>query len=201
MEYIFVYKNRCWWLKINTLDQLFDYYEKTDSKWSKAFSNLIHSKEFGKGMEHADTLAFNIGFYGTNRNMNAIEAAVNFRNEIFENQLAALLQYREIYINKNGGYHWACKEDAYEQFVRRTELIFPEYEEKDIRIKRFPAGQHFYAYIGDMQIKDGDALKWNTYEEAYNIAQKYVSNRKRKESPAIADDIDKERDQEEKSER
>ena len=194
MEYTFVYKDGCWWLKINEVEQLFDYYDKTDSRWSQAFSNLIHSKEFGKGMEHANTLAFNIGFYGTNRNMNAIEATANFRSEIFENQLDALLQYREIYVNKNGGYHWACKDDAYEQFVRRTELVFQEYTETDIRIKRFPAGQNFYAYIGDMQIKDGDTLKWNTYEEAYNIAQRYVAGVIQKELLSNADEIDKERE-------
>lgn len=27
-------------------------------------------------------------------------------------------------------------------------------------------GQHYYAYVGDMQVRDGDVLKWNTYDEA-----------------------------------
>ena len=28
-------------------------------------------------------------------------------------------------------------------------------------------GQHYYAYVGDMQVRGGDVLKWNTYDEAY----------------------------------
>lgn len=33
-----------------------------------------------------------------------------------------------------------------------------------------PHGCHYYAYIGDMQVKDGNIIKWNTYEEAHRVA-------------------------------
>ena len=36
-------------------------------------------------------------------------------------------------------------------------------------------GEHYYAYIGNMQVRDGDILKWNTYEEAYSKALEYIS--------------------------
>lgn len=39
-----------------------------------------------------------------------------------------------------------------------------------MEVKSFPGGDHFYAYIGDMQVRDGDILKWDTYDEAYNQA-------------------------------
>jgi hypothetical protein len=58
--------------------------------------------------------------------------------------------------------------------VRRANIDFPKYHEQDIHIARFPDGQHYYAYIGDMQVRDGDILKWDTYDEAFAQAQKYI---------------------------
>ncbi len=175
-EYLFVYKNGGWWLRINEPKQLFDYYEKTDSRWSDGFYNLITSKEFGNGENHANSLAYAIGTYGANRKLNAIEATQSFRVAVLSNQLDVLLKYHEIYINRNGGYHpnTSGRKD-YSQFVRRKRLIFPEYKESDIRIKQFTGGEHWYAYIGDLQIKDGDIIKWNTYEEAYRKAKELIS--------------------------
>lgn len=43
-------------------------------------------------------------------------------------------------------------------------------KKNDIRIKKFPYGNHYYAYIGDMQVKDGNIIKWNTYEDAHRAA-------------------------------
>lgn len=176
MEYTFVWKNDCWWLKINSPEQLFDYHDKTDSVWSREFYNLISSKEFGQdGKSHASYLAYAIGQYGANRGMNPIQATQEFRATVIGNQLDALLEYGEIYINPKGGYHFKKGNKDYSQFVRRKELIFPNYEDKDIRIKQFPGGEHWYAYIGDMQVRDGDIMKWNTYEEALKKAKKLVT--------------------------
>lgn len=175
-EYIFVWKYDGWWLKINTPEQLFDYYEKTEGKWSKAFSNLINSKEFTKsGKEHADTLSYYIGTYGANSHLNPIQAFTCVRTEMMETQLNYLLECGEIYINKMGGYHCKSKEKEYSQFVRRKEFVFPDFKENEIKIERFPGGNHFYAYIGDMQVRDGDTLKWNTYEEALSKAKELVN--------------------------
>lgn len=175
--YMFVWKDGCWWLKINEPDQLFDYYEKTDSRWSDEFYNLIMSKEFGEnGDRHATPIAYAIGSRGARLGMNPIEATMDFRATVLGNQLSALLEYGEIYINKNGGYHFKTRGETYTQFLRRKEFIFPDFKSSDIRVKTFPGGEHFYAYIGDMQVKDGDIMKWNTYKEAYDKAKELVTN-------------------------
>ena len=175
MKYLFVYKNDCWFLKIKTVDELTNYYDKTDGRWSKVFDNLIHSKEFYDGKEHASNLAYVIGQWGERRNMNAIEAVVDFRSKIFDTQLDLILEGHTLFINSNGGYHFDTKnDDPVEQFVWRNELVFPNFSEDEIRIQHFPGGEHFYAYIGDMQVRDGDILKWNTYEEAMKNAKKVV---------------------------
>lgn len=65
-EYIFVFKENGWWLKISSINELLNYHDKTDARWSNAFENLIHSKEFSvlnsdrtisRGNEHANALA------------------------------------------------------------------------------------------------------------------------------------------------
>ena len=35
------------------------------------------------------------------------------------------------------------------------------------------------AYIGNMEVRDGDIIKWNTYQEAYDVAAKLVDKRRK----------------------
>ena len=59
-------------------------------------------------------------------------------------------------------------------FVRKKEPVFPFYHESDIRVSRFPDGRHFYVYVGKAEVRDGNIVKWDTYEEAYNAAQQIL---------------------------
>lgn len=176
MEYLFVYKNGGWWLKITRPEQLFDYWDKIDSRWSNVLDDLYNCQEFGKGMKHADYLTYAVGLYGEKRNLSMIQAVANFAGEIKGNQLDCLLEKGALFINSKGGYHFPHeKDEPYTQFYRKMELVWPEFEEKDIRIKRFPGGEHFYAYIGNVEVKNGDQIKWNTYEEAYKAAKELIN--------------------------
>ena len=82
-----------------------------------------------------------------------------------------------VYINSTGGFHGERAVCTHTAFVRRDTPEFPHYFSRDIRVKMFPGGTHWYAYVGDMQVRDGDILKWNSYEEAYAMAEKYVRDR------------------------
>ena len=176
MEYIFVFKNGCWWLKIDTTAKLFDYFEKVDSKWAEGFWSLINSKEFNKfGQRHADELAIAMGMYGSNRNMTNFDAAMNFRHDVLINMYTAVIEHGEIYVGSRGGYHFKTPNDSYEQFCRRKEFVFPDFKENDIRVKQFPMGTHWYAYVGSVELRDGDRVKWDTRDEAYNFAKRYIS--------------------------
>ena len=48
-------------------------------------------------------------------------------------------------------------------------------------MKQFPGGEHYYAYIGDMQVRDGDTLKWNSYQEAYEMALSLLEENEKEE--------------------
>lgn len=178
MEYTFVWKNGGWWLKISSPAELFNYWDKKDRLWSKTLFNLIDSVEFSPtGKHHADALTYAIGKYGEHRGLSMARAVADFAGELKAQQLEFLLSYGALYFNENGGYHFDTnKKKNYSQFVKTDKLKFPLYKKEDIRIERFPGGNHFYAYVGDVQIRDGDTLKWNTYEEAYKRAMEIVEN-------------------------
>ena len=56
-------------------------------------------------------------------------------------------------------------------------MIFPTFCRSDIRAEQFKGGKHWYAYIGDMQVRNGDIMKWDTEEEARRAAEKLVTER------------------------
>ena len=181
MQYKFVYiKSKYsdvggWWLEITSLEQLFDYHEQMDSRWGKVVENWMNSKEAGNGMQHMDTLTMAVAIDGENKNCSIIDATLGFRQRIIEGQMKWLKQEGVIYINCRGGYCFKDdKNSVITQYVRRNKLLFPNYKEKDIRISKFPMGNHYYAYIGDLELKDGDKIKWNSYEEAFDFAKKFI---------------------------
>lgn len=57
---------------------------------------------------------------------------------------------------------------------QREELVFPqEFSEKDIVVKQWPNGKHWYVRVGNYDLKD----KYNTYEEGMSEGRKYLGNK------------------------
>lgn len=81
---------------------------------------------------------------------------------------------RAVLINRYGGWHPGPK-SGYKNWCHKDKLIFPDFKKNQIRVSKFPDGAHFYTYIDDLQVRDGDILKWNTYDEAYNHALAYIN--------------------------
>lgn len=192
MEWLFVLKdkgtkNAGWWLKISSPEELLEYLKATNNKrYGDALENYRFGKEYGaRTLQHgphinAEPLTQAITMHATNMNakygtkMNIIEAIMSFSNMVAARQLDEIINTGAIYINRVGGYHSFYDISEENGFTRRKKLIWPTFKKDEIRIKSFPGGQHFYAYIDDTQVRDGDVLKWNTYEEAYNQALAYI---------------------------
>ena len=84
-----------------------------------------------------------------------------------------ILEGSTLYVNANGGYSMTMGEA-----VNRCEsetLMWPVFSEKDIRIKKWPGGDHYYAYIGPIQVKESDTLKWDSESDARMAAMRYVN--------------------------
>lgn len=185
MEYLFVYADGGWWLKIDSVEKLADYHEKMkDGRYEDAFNMYLQEGSPDKILEHL-SLEKRVAKMN-DRNFKYLQAAViqarkgngnifdGFRwlnIEVGMNQLRTIKEYGAVFINSVGGHTFQLN---YTQFCRRKNLVFPDFKKRDIRIKQFDGGSHYYAFVGDMQVRDGNKLKWGTYEEAYRNARKLV---------------------------
>lgn len=192
MKYRFVLKDKGtnsqgWWLKISTIEELQDYYDKTQlgSQLSKGFRSVINCREFVSRRElesgqsiplkpHVNTPGLAIGLYAVNRNISPVQATLDIGNMKYQAQLTEILNGRPIYINNMGGWHCG---GSYSDYLDFDKLIFPSATKNKIKIERFDLGQHYYAFIDNVQVRDGDKLKWDTYEEAYNYAYNLLHSR------------------------
>lgn len=73
-----------------------------------------------------------------------------------------------IAINSCGGWMLVSENDV-------LETVSKKYSTSDIKISKFDGGRHYYAMIGNIEVKDkyGDN-KWNTHEYAYEVAKEFL---------------------------
>ena len=181
MKYRFVYKNGGWWLKISTIEELIDYSNKTKLKnpIANGFRSALYCREFGKPIPgeplkpHVNREGYLIGLTAENQDITLFEAALFLSLKTDNAKIDELRKGNNLYFNRVGGWH-SGKND-FSQWYDSDKLIFPDFHRGQIKVEKFPMGEHFYAYIDSMQVRDGDTLKWNTYEEAYNKALEYIS--------------------------
>ena len=187
MEYLFIFdeESKGWWLKIDTVENLTDYHEKTgNGRFDRAFEMYLHeghpydilgklsTEERIKRMQDKDFKRLQAAVIQAEKGEGTILDGFRCLNlEIGMGQMRTIEQYGAIYINPVGGYTFGLN---YIQFCRRNNLIFPDFRESDIRIKQFEGGEHYYAYVGDMQVRDGNELKWNSRDEAYSKALELI---------------------------
>lgn len=138
--------------------------------------NLGNSKEFTRfGNEHADYLATAIDMYGVDRDMTVLEACKGLRLSVEEDMINEIFKGNNIYINKAGGW-FRDKDLEYKQWYIKEGLDFPKFSKDKLRITRFPFGKHWYVHLGDMEVRDRDKLKWDSYEEAYEYTKQFIDN-------------------------
>lgn len=171
MSYTFVYNQKDgWWLKITKIEELMSYWEHYTNMFEESVARLPQTKEFGRGMQHANNIDTLIGFYAKSHKILFEDAKTEILCDIKKEQYKALNEKGVIYINKKHGWNSVVRET--EQFVHRNELVFPDFQKGKIKIERFPLGNHYYVFLDDVQLRDGDKLKWNSPEEANEFAEK-----------------------------
>lgn len=170
-----------WWLRLTNDEDVIDYIKATNDRYDGALCKAVHEPIEKMSLEDrikaqlsgdrnymflqsATIMAqkCNTSLYGGFERLQ-IEFGMVLHKDILENG--------ETFVNSVGGKTFSLE---YDQFVWRKDLVFPNYTISDIRIKRFEKGVHYYAYVGDTQLRNGDKIKWNTYEEAYNFAKAIV---------------------------
>ena len=177
--FLFEEPNNGWWLKIDSIDRLGDYMLKTEKMYTDCFEEYMHyavnekNDEEDKARIKLSNRLQAIIMFGEQRHLTIIDAIVQFRMCIFSQMCEAIREAGYIVINKAGGYHRGPIK--YSQHVHRKTFIWPDFKESDIRISQFPGGQHYYVRIGDMELHEDDKIKWDTREEAMQMAKRYIS--------------------------
>ena len=186
-------RNQGWWLKITTLDELILYMQETNpTRFGKVFENYWYGKEYNdvrpgsKSDTHephpeVSTLTQAVVMYAQDNEDTIFDAISGFEREVAMCRLRYLQEFGGFYINRVGGHTFMWEKDVEYGFVRRKELVWPIFNVNDIRVKSFQGGQHFYAYVDDVQVREGSGndtkLKWDTYEEAYQAALSYINQK------------------------
>ena len=180
MTWTFI-KEKDWQLRIDSEEQLVEYYVENEIldndrehfhrlikyNGESSYNKVSHSV-FGGAVER---ISKEYGF--------SYDDAYEYLKDVqLFSMLNVLKKTGAIYINRYGGFHGERKDMDMTRFVHREDLEWPRYSFDDIRIKKFDDGTHYYAYIGDAQVRDENgALKWDTEEDARKAAEKYRYNR------------------------
>ena len=172
MKFRFVLKdegtrNQGWWLKVSTVEEYFNYKDALGFGDPLVQGFYDYVTQTANNNHLSDVAAF-LEIYAKNRGISIIEASNQLAIERDYIKFDLLAKGYNLYFNRVGG--WNYGKNEFTQWVDKDELVFPDFKKNEIKIKQFTDGKHFYAYIDNMQVRDGDTLKWNTYEEAYNKA-------------------------------
>lgn len=190
MDYLFIYDGKSWWLKLTDTEQFIDYHRQTSSRYEGAISLYMKIKEGKSFYDFMDGLPLKERIeLMESRDYKYLHCALikakevggtlfdGFRGLNMETGMAELetvKRYGAVFINPAGGHTHGIKTV---QFCRRKQMIFPTFCRSDIRAEQFKGGKHWYAYIGDMQVRNGDIMKWDTEEEAWRAAEELVTER------------------------
>ena len=180
----FINNGNGWWLRIESVQQLVEYIEMTSSRFADSMMNVMFACNKGKYQHYTNELDSYLELLYRNSKKSLVEVTQRLMFNWAETYYNLLSENGFVNINSCGG----CNADSEIAAVTvyNDNLVFPDFQKKDLKIKtweledkkagHFRSGYryHYYAYIGDVQIKDGDTVKWNTYEEAYNFAKQFI---------------------------
>ena len=182
-EWLFVLANKGtnltgWWLKLASQQELDGYLSLTSSRYADAFQDWLHdgqheTKEPAEDYWKRANLVLAAYALAENTRQDAASAIIQLQIKTAASMSAALAESGCVYVNPRGG--WCVSQQESGSFCRRKSLVWPDFDESQIRISRFPGGTHYYAYIGDVQVRSGDALKFDAYGEAYAAAKNYIA--------------------------
>ena len=147
--------NQGWWLKLQTLDELIEYLKLMyPGRFGHVLENYMYDKEYGAlSISHGPHLkeapitdavvryADRVKRENGGKGLNIFQAIEGFAGMVAQNQWREIQESGAIYINSVGGYHGYYPGDTEYNFIRRKELVWPDFKKDEIRIKQFPGGE------------------------------------------------------------
>lgn len=166
-------KEKEWYLKISSVEELLEYWNNVfNPTMEEALATLPQTREFGRGMNHCNTLQLLIGQTARGELVSNEEAYQIIASDMKIAQYQAILNGDTVFVNKKMGWNAFPKE--VEQFVQKQTFDFPIMKKDKLKIEQFPLGTHYYVFIDGVQLRKEENLKFQSYEEAYEFAQQYL---------------------------
>lgn len=172
--------NYDWLLVIENEDELWLYHDyHFKSMVESAWDNLT---QYQKGVAHINTHLGSLIHFRTEFNGGSyVQKTAEIIDDIHYSRLNLIKKWGKIYINKNGGYFFPHKDlIVVDEFIITDKksirkFKYPEYSEKDIKLKQWKGGSHWYAKIGNYDVVDSDGnQKWDTYQESKKCANEFL---------------------------
>lgn len=171
MQTTFIYNGESWWVKISDPQELLDYFNIEWKRRADKAKAEYERTQGGKLYHYSDHLANMCDIMRRQNFISFDEQLDNLRHETFKEMYHALCDEKNVFINSKGGYNF---EQEIRKELKKDNFDFPVFSMNDIHIKKWPGGNHYYAYAGNKQITNGDVVKWNTQKEAEEAAMKYL---------------------------
>ncbi len=174
-------KLKGWWLKLQSLEELDAYLELTNSRYSRAFQNYLKDSFYGPSVGHGPYiqeagLTLSIYLRSVNRRESFIKSLARIAGENAGNMAKTIQEYGAVYINPSGGWNWDPGTYEPGDFIRTNALVWPDFNESDIRISQFPGGKHYYAYVGNTQISANGNRRFASRQDAEAAAAAYIKS-------------------------
>lgn len=174
MKNTFIWNGKSWWLKISTVEEMCNYFTE---EWERRKNACLEDKERVKAKFHSSNyLTGACDVISSTRHISFEDALDSLQKQLYKDWYKFLYEGKTIYVNGVGGYNFSQEE---KRIYKKEGYDFPCFSENDIRILQWPGGKHYYAYIGDLEIRDGDTMKWNSKEEALTVAKMYISKKQK----------------------
>lgn len=162
-----------WLLVIESIEELNDFHWRSMSaKIGAVWANLFEVQE---GKAHFDNkLGFLIDLEASKKPDSLINLTAIVLRRIWEAKAKVILDCGKIYVGKSGGFFSHSEDiEVFDEFIGDN-YLFPQYTEKDIHIKQWTNGTHWYAYVGDLSVEMDGEKKWDTEERARERAMSYL---------------------------
>lgn len=177
-----------WLAKIETKEQLDIWYRYMAGVNAEAWFDIKHSPQYKAG--HCRTTyaslwktILDIEMVKTGREKMSMVECVNFI-ELNSTKITISIFNREgsVYVNTNGG----CRDTRLRNDGRLDEhifdrctnkdFLFPSMSKKDVEIKRWAMGKHFYIVANGKTVQINGKDKFNTIEAAEAAKKEYLKN-------------------------
>jgi hypothetical protein len=187
MKWYFFWNGYAWWLKSTDIHQLEDYLARTDTdSFGGTMMNVAYRHMDKNSGDYENSLQQALDILYRNSEQDLLTTTGKFRLDAHRSYFRNLIEKGFVNINKLGG----CNACAWPEHIKisRDELIFPSFTRKDVVIKTWQnterqiAGYvdrykyHYYAYIGGVQLMDGEKTKWDSKAECESFLDKLFAD-------------------------